>query len=637
MERQANPKLMATLTQSIKQFKSGTHNLNPDEIIPRDAASSSTNWITQNGEIILAYGRQLVGAAGAAGKNYGEHTAYRADGTAVRFRKVASKIQYLNGTTWTDVITGLTVAADYTFSNYQSLAGAFVYIFGVDGIYKIAVANPASYTSLYDSTKNFKGYGFIDKGRSIMWGFATDKSGLRGSWIDNQLAVSGSTGVYTAVSAEALADVSVGTLAFKAGGSTRTCFGVTITVTGTGEVLTDDYNGVLTGNMGSTGTINYTTGAFTSTASGAGTADYQWENSNLRGVTDMTHSATRLAGEGFVIRQDAGGDAIVTVLPLAGSYFSLKQHSAYQFTLDTTDLAPTNVIFRTDIGVLSLRSATATGAGILFINTANPSQPTVQLLTQNPLGDNFDVKPLFSQYDFSQFTYDDALVDNWDRFLVIGCKSANVSENDTLLLCDFTTNTVDKTSYGIRSSTKLNGILYGGDPLSQSTYELFTGFDDIGVALTNEWVSRGETFGADVLKKVKRRRYKGYIDPAQTVQVYESYDDGDPTLIGTILGSGAYVDYTASHAIGTVMNGEGTIGGGNQVTIYPFFIEIKVRALKFRKRKVSFVATGIGYVSINMIEDFDIWTYQNKMPARYRSKQNVALDGATVDMSDPDY
>ena len=627
---------MSTLEQTLKEFKSGTHNLSPDETIPKDAASASTNWQTIFGAIQLIYGRQVQGAAGAAGKNYGEHTAYQANGTAVRFRKVDGKIQYLNSSSvWIDVITGLTTAADYVFSNYQSLAGAFVYIFGVDGIYKIATANPGSYTALYDSTKNFKGYGLIDKGRTIMWGFATDPTGLRGSWIDNQLAVSGSTGVYTAVSGEATTTGS-GTLAFKAAGSTRTCFGILLTLTGTGEVYTDNYNGILTGSLGGTGTINYTTGEYTLSNTGAGTVAYQWENSNLRGVTDMTRSATRLAGEGFVIRQDVGGDAIVVVLPLAGSYFSIKKHNAYQLTLDVTDLAPTNVVFRTDIGVASLRSATATGRGIFFINTANPSEPTVQLLTQNPLGDNFDVKPLFNHFAFENYTFTDALVDNWDRYLVIGCAMES-TENNKLLLCDLQQNTVDETSYGIRSSTKVNGVLYGGDPVSQSTYQLFTGFDDLGIALTNEWIGRGETMGDDVLKRVKRRRYKGSISPNQSVQVYESYDDGDFTLIGTILGSGDYVDYTASGAIGTDFIGQTTIGGGNTASVYPFFMEIKVRALKFRKRNLKFVATGIGYVSIYQATDFDIWTYEKKMPTRNRVKQNVALAGTPVDMNNPDY
>lgn len=441
---------MSTLQQTIKLFKSGVSNLFPDEVVPADAAVDELNWLTKDGRIELSYGRALVGAAGATGKNYGEHAAYRADGTTVRFRKVGGAIQALIAGTWTDVITGLTIDADYVFSNYQSLAGAFVYIFGIDGIYKICTANPTSYASLYVEAKNFKGYAFIDKARTILWGRADDPTGLYGSYIDAQNGT-----VYTAVTAEATVSGG-GTLAFKGGGATRTAFGVKITLTGTGEVYRDDFNGNLTGNMGGTGTINYMTGVYTLSNSGVGTADYQWEDSNAKGVTDFTHSSTRLAGEGFVIRQDAGGDAIQLVLPLAGSYFSLKKHSCYQFTLDTTDLAPTNIIFRTDIGVSSLRSATATGLGILFINTANPSRPTFGILEQNPLGDNFQSKPLFPQFDFSLFDYEDALVDTWDQYVILGCKYQS-AENNRLLLGNVQAKTMDITYYGARTSTKADG------------------------------------------------------------------------------------------------------------------------------------------------------------------------------------
>lgn len=626
---------MAVAQQTVKGLVSGTHNVLPNEDIPQDAASDSKNWLTRDGHIELAYGRQPVGGLGAAGKNYGEHTGFRVDGTAVRFRKVNAVIQVLVGSTWTNVITGLTTTADYTFANYQSLAGAFVYCFGVDGIYKIATANPTSFTSLYDSTKNFKGYAIIDRARTIMWGRAQDPTGLYGSWIDGQNAVSGATGVYTTITGEATTSLT-GTLAFKGAGATRTCFGVAITITASGEVYTDNYNGVLTGSLGGTGTINYTTGAYTLSNAGVGTAAYQWENSNLRGVTDFSKSATRLAGEGFVLRQDAGGDAIQNVLVIDGSYFSLKKHSCYRYVPDAADTAPLNEIFRTDIGVSSLRSATATGKGILYMNTANPTEPRLSIIQRNPLGDNFDATPLFPQYDFTQFSYADCMVDSWDRYVLIGCNSG-VTENDTLLVGDVLTNTIDRTDYGIRTSTKANGYLYGGDPLSQTTYELFTGFDDVGVALSNYWDSKGETFGDDVLKKEKRLRFKGRIVPDQRVSVYESLDDTDFTLVGTILGSGVYVDYGSSQAIGTNMIGTANLGGGDTVDSYQFFIELKVKTAKFRKRMIRFVAEGIGYVSIERITDFDIWTYQDKMPSKYRTKQNVSLDGTVTDQANPSY
>lgn len=631
---------MAVAQQTIKALINAVHNLLPDEIIPRDAASDALGWLHRDGHAELQYGRQAIGGVGAIGKNYAEHTAYKADGTPVRFRKVQGNIQYSTlsaglWSNWTSVITGLTVAADYIFSNYQSLAGAFVYIFGIDGIYKIAVANPGDYASLYVSGVNFKGFGFIDKARTILWGRAEDGSGLYGSYIDGQNAVGGGSGVYTSVSGEATTTLS-GTLAFKAGGATRTAFGLLITLTGTGEVYTDNFNGVLTGTLGGTGTINYMTGAYTLSNAGVGLSSYQWEDSNTRGVTDFRKSATRLAGEGFVVRQDAFGTAIKTVLALGGSYFSLKANCAYQFTLDSTDLNPNNQIFRTDIGVSTLRSAAGTGQGIVYMNTANSSKPRLEILQSNPLGDNFDVKPLFTQFAFQNYTYDDVLVDTWDDFIIIGCKE-NSTENNRLLLCNPKTKTADISYYGIRTSTKVNGILYGGDPITQTTWELFTGFDDNGLPLNNFWESAGETYGVNTLKRLKKMRFRGKINPQQDVSVYLELDDGNFSLIGTILGTGDYVDYSTTYAIGTTFVGEANIGGASSTNVYQFFLELKFKSGKFRKRKVKFVANAIGFVQIEQITDFDIWTYEEKMPAKYRIKQNVSLAGTPTDLPTPDY
>ena len=357
---------MSTLNHIIKGFDSATHNRLDDEGIPSDAAQASENWVTVDGRIEIARGREFVGAEGIAGRNDGVHFGYKNDGTEVLYQKVGTEIQYFNPTTlaWVSVVTGLTDEVDYTFSNYASLAGSFVIATGPDGIYKFHTANPTSYISLYDSTKNFKGYSFIDKGRMIMWGVTKDKTGLYGSKIDAQDST-----VYTTVTGEATTSLS-GTLAFKAGGATRNCFGVVITV-GT-ETFTDDYNGALVGSAGGTGTINYITGAYTVSVAGAGTATYQWENSNVKGITDFTKSATRIAAEGFILRQDVGGDAIQTVLiGQDGAYYSLKKNSCYRLELDLEDINPRNEVFRTDIGVPSNRAAVSTGSGIVFIDTAN--------------------------------------------------------------------------------------------------------------------------------------------------------------------------------------------------------------------------------------------------------------------------
>lgn len=625
---------MAVQKSTIKAFTSGIHNLVDDELIPQDAASDSIGWLTKDGFIELMYGRQAQGGEGATGAVLAEHTGYKVGGQAVRFRKVvasgAGKVQYLNGSTWTDVITGLDTNP-VTFSNYSSLAGNFVYITSpTDGFFKIVTANPGSYTDVYLSTKNFKGYSFIDRGRMILWGRTQDQTGLYGSYIDSQ-----DSDVYTSVASEAITDVASGTLAFKAGGARRTCFGVQITDTSSGEVFTDNYDGTLTGDAGGSGTINYTTGAFTITGqSGAGTADYQWEDVTNKGIADFSKSATRLAGEGFVLRQDKGGDPIKVVVPHDGSYFSFKQSSVYQLTLDVDDTNPVNELIRGDVGVDGLRSAVATSTGIVFMNTGNPTRPMLNILQRNPVGDNFLTTELFTQFKFQDYVYDDVVLETWDKYVVVSCRE-NSLKNNRLLMCDMREKTVDVAPYGGSAFTKNGGYLYMGDPISQTSYEMFTGFDDMGLKVNNEWISKGETYGTDVLKKTKKYRFRGLISPDQAVKVYISLDNGDYQQVGTILGSGDYVDYTSTTAVGTSFVGEEVVGGDNSTTVFHFFMEMKIRLPKFRKRRFKFEADGIGYVALQEVQDFDIWTYQDKLPRQYRLKQNVSLDGETTDMDTP--
>lgn len=621
---------------TVQAFSKGTHNLISDELIPSDASSSSLGWLTRDGKIELMYGRQAQGAEGGSGAVIAEHTGYKVDGTAVRFRKIstgsAGKIQYLNGSTWTDVITGLGTG-DVTFSNYASLAGNSVYITDpTDGLYKIMTANPGSYSDVYLSTKSFKGFSFIDKGRMTMWGVTKDPTGLYGSYIDAQNST-----VYTTVSGEALGAVEAGTLAFKAGGARRTCFGVVITDTSSGEVFTDNYNGVLVGSGGTnTGTINYTTGAFTITGqTGAGTASYQWEDSSAKGVTDFSKSATRLASEGYIVRQDQGGDAIKVVIPFDGAYFSFKTRSVYQFTPDLEDLNPTNELIRTDIGIKNRTSAIGTSTGIVFLNTGNPTRPMLNILKRNPVGDNFLTEPLFPHFRFVDYNFDSAVLESWDKYAIISCRTDSAT-NNRLLMCDMREQTVDIAPYGGSAFTKSSGYLYMGDPVAQTSYEMFTGFDDMTFPVLNYWISNGEKYGTDVLKKTKKYRFKGQIAPDQTIKVYLSTDGSEFQQVGSIVGSGEYVDYTTSYAIGNVMIGTSTLGGDDTLPVYNFLMEIKVKQPKFRKRQIKFEATGIGYVALQEMTDFDIWQYEDKLPKQYRLKQNVSTDGLTTDLDTPD-
>lgn len=626
------------MDKSISLFKSGTHNILDEEIIPKDAASASSNWVTNDGRLKLATGKEVVGDRGTAGMITGEIFGYKVDGSKVHWRKKGTAIQYLNGSTWTDVVTGLTSTADYSFANYSSLAGTFTFAFGADGIYKMHNANPGSFCSMYSATENFKGKAIIDKGRTFLWDRLEDKTGLYISYIDSQKAVSGATGVYTTVTGEATTSLT-GTLAFKAGDAARNAFGIVLTITASGEVYTDNYLGILTGSMGGTGTINYITGAYTVSNAGVGTVNYQWENSNTRGVTDFSKSATRLAGQGSQFPQDEGGDAILNVLVgIDGTYYSMKKQSVYQLTIDSDDLGATNEIYRRELGVPSYRASVAMQLGIVFMDTAKFELPRLTLLEKNPIGGQVMPRVLFPQFRFSDYLYDDCTIDTYDRYILVACKTPTSSFNDIILLCDIENKTVDVITYAGRTFAKNAGDLYMGSSVTENIYKIFNGFDDDGNSIDNFWTGKGEIWNSENLKKYRYIRLMGNISADQSYEVYVNYDNAGPVLVGTVVGSGPYVDYSSPQTIGSNIIGSAQIGGDITTTTYPYFMQINLKKVpKFRKRQITYKALGIGYIDISSHLDLELSQYEGKLPSRYRIKQNVSQDGLTSNLDNPQY
>lgn len=630
------------MEKSIQLYSKGVHNLLDSEIIPTEAASDSLNWFTQDGRIKLVNGKERIGQAGVAGKITGEIFGYKADSTKVHFRKAGTKIQYLSGTTWTDIITGLTSTADYTFSNYSSLAGTFVYATGVDGLYKIHTANPGSYIDMFDSAINFKGQSIIDKGRMLMWGLDNDTTALRGSKIDI-------TSADTTVTNEVLGTGTgaqttfTGTLAFKAGNPKATCYDIAINTNPAGITGQDNNVGVFIGT-GLTGTINYTTGAYSITFTVAPAlatqvrATYVHQNTNSGGITDFTRSATRLAGEGFRVPQDEGGDPILNVLIGTNGYYSMKSQSTYLLTIDSTDLVINNNVYRKELGLPSARACVSTGKGIIFMNSANPEKPEMNILQKNATGDSVEPFTLFTQFKFSNYDYDDCTIDTYERYILVACKTQGASANDIILLCDLSNETVDITGYNARTFARNNGDLFMGSSITENIYNLYNGYDDDGNTITNYWIGKSETWGTDNLKKYRKIRLKGNIGADQSYQVLLNYDNTGFQLVGTVLGSASYVDYTNPQTIGSSMIGTEQIGGAETTNIYPYFMEIRLKKVpKFRNRQIKFIAQGIGYLDIDSQLDLDIDTYEMKLPPRFREKQNVSLNGLTTNNANPEF
>lgn len=532
---------------------------------------------------------------------------------------------------WTDVITGLTTNSEYSFANYSNNAGSFTFFSGIDGMWMVNNAFPTNKVQLWTSSDLYKGRILIDRGRMLLWNVKDNLTTLYGSRRDNQIAGTN----YTAVSGEATTSLG-GTLAYKAGGAKRFCFGVTITLTGTGEKYVDDFLGHLTGSLGGTGTINYETGVYTISNSGVGTASYGYIDATSKGVADFSSSSTRLASEGFTFPQDYGGDAILQVLiGQDGAYYSMKAQSTYKLIIPEDDLTGfTNEIYRSDLGIQNYRACFTSNKGIVFMNTANPDKPEMTILQKNLTSDNLEPVILFSHFKFANYDYSDCAFSTWERYIVVHCMKKGSVRNDTTLLCDINTGIVDITNYGARMSVKDAGNLYIGGSLTEDVYQIFTGFDDNGDLISNYWISKNDSYKKENLKKFRGFKIKGLIDPNQSFEIWMAFDGGSFQLMGTIKGDGSYVDYSAPQSIGVNMLGQSQIGGDDIVgnPAYPFFTKIPVKMPKFRTRTVKFIALGFGYLEINLMSDWDILLFEDRLPTRFRQKSHISLDGTQQDL-----
>ncbi len=411
--------------------------------------------------------------------------------------------------------------------------------------------------------------------------------------------------------------------------------------------LTDNFNGG-TNEPGATTETNYTTGVIKLTTdipvptTQNIIVEYQWENSNNKGVTDFSYSEPRVASEGFMFRQDEGGDEILKVeIGQDGAYYSMKKFSSYRLELDTTDLNAVNTIFRKDIGIPSNRASVSTGSGIVFINTANPERPVLTILTRNSLGDSIEPKELVNHYDFSRFRYDDAALTTYGSWTVIACRTNQSTYNNRLILVDIGRKRVDTINYTARTFAKSRDqYLYAGDSVTESVQRIFSGYDDLDLQIENEWIGKGETYASEDLKKAKRLVLQGLIDTNQNISVFISEDDSEFYLAGTVRGDAEYVDTSREFTVGSSMVGDMEVGGDTpeeQFIAYKYFREIKIKTSKYRKITIKFVATGFGFCSVNYLMQKNILVFEQRIPKKYRVKQNENLAGTESDLPLPEF
>uniref|UniRef100_A0A6H1ZC58 Uncharacterized protein n=1 Tax=viral metagenome TaxID=1070528 RepID=A0A6H1ZC58_9ZZZZ len=604
-------------TFSTKNFKYGVVNAIEPQSIPDGAAADSLNWLTQGDKIELSRGSDVIGTeTSGSGRVTGVHIAYKSDGTAIAWRSRGQKVEYYDTTTsdWvelgSDILGADADGEDVSFANYNTNAGAQLWICSPkSSLFKVMTANPDSYADMYSSAKNFKGLIAIKQNRMWLWGRDNDKTGLYGSFID--------TASYTTVTAEATTSLT-GTLAFKAGGAMRTCFGVAITITGTGEVYTDDYNGILTGDAGGTGTINYMTGEYTLSNAGVGTADYQWEDSTSKGIADFTKSATRLAGEGFIFRQDDGGGDLQGVFTLNDTDYCFHENKTWALTLTADDTNATNLPFRYAVGIPSKRAAISSSVGIFYIDNSDGSKPRFRKLYINSQSE-VSPKTVTENIKLDGYIFDDCQMFEWSDYILFTGRTEDSTVNNRLFMYHKTWGSVDIRDYYLSKIEVYNGALIGGESISNNVLTLFSGFDDSDSLINNYWEGRISDLQIENVKKVRHLWLEGEIQTNQSYDVYIDTDRGGWTLVGTIEGTGSYVDVGNAINVGANTIGSKEIGGGgDDVEAYHYLTALKLGLDKFENRQLRFVAQGIGYVSITRVVDHDIRLYAKKLIKKYR-------------------
>ncbi len=645
------------MVQIVKNpnYKFGTVDSLEAQSIPRGAASASLNWLTKGDHIEIRRGQAYLGDVSVNtgnGKATGLKKAVTSLGVDILFGTYGQKLKYYDRATseWVEngsnklgsaVVDDNELGLEEIFmSEYTSPAGNMLFLNSPNcsGYYKIMVANPGSALNVYSAAKNFKGLIKIDTNRTFLWGRTADKSGLYGSYIDEQN--------FTTVTNEVLGTGDGLTLQFTdtaaAISGTRTIFGAT--ATDGVETFTDDYNGTMVGSAGGTGTINYITGVIVVNFAvaplnlAALAWSYQWEDSNDNGITDFTKSGTRLAGEGFVFRQDGGGGAMQNVAVYNVIYYCFHLKKTWVLTIGVDDTDATNLPYREKVGIPNPRASVETGDGIYYIDDSDKTDVRVRLLTYDVRGSAQVIPVAISKnIDLNAYNFDQAASIEWGDLVLFACATADstqtidgvaVSLNNRTLVYNKLWKSWDILDYQVTCFEVYDGTLVAGDALSNNFMTLFSGFDDFDAdSIQNYWISDIDDLDTEGLKKSKNLYLQGLIAPDQKLKVSISLDGGDFVEIRhaetpdnyAIEGSGDYVDTGHAITIGAVTIGRGEIGGGSDGAVaYNYERLIPLRLDNFETAQLRFEAVAVGYVSVSSHKHWDVRFKGRRVPAKYR-------------------
>lgn len=609
------------LNTNIKDIKTLKAGVSPDAL----------NWITGGKEgdhIELRRGQALLGQTrntDTGGKVTGLGVGIKYDTTEIPFFSYGRKVKYYDSTTddpievGSDLLPAGASGEDVWMQAYQGLAGSFMYVGSPNsGVYKIPVANPAS--AVDQSVNNYRfGVFHIGLARSFAGqrngttAGNRDKTGLYLSYIDkDQLSD------FTQVTGEAYGTGNGSTQTFTHTLSVISApkTAMYISVTDTVETFTDDRNGVMIGNLGGTGTVNYATGAVSvtfntaPTNSQAITCSYYHETSTTTGILDFTGSGN---GQGKSFRQDDGSGSLMAIFNLNTIEYCFHLLKTYQFTATLDDTNSTNLPYRT-VGIPYPRSAFQTPEGIIFADLARPTEPKFRRLQvlQNTTNTTIEPMSLSDGLDLTPYDFDYCVAYRWGDYEIFCMQEIVNSVSNTFNSVMFVRNVLsgawDKLNYYASSLAEYQGTLIAGDSVSNNVFTLFSGFDEDGDVIENYWTSTDLNLGTDHLKLLNYLEIDGLIQADQSYRISLSYDGGAFTEVYTVEGNGSYVDSGINTYIGGTTIGSKVIGSGgsSNETAHPYELRIPIHSDRFIFIRVKIEALGVGYVAVNSLKFVDI-------------------------------
>ena len=622
---------MAYNFKRVQSFDKGIIDELGDEVIPAGASSNSTNFLDLGDRIELVRGQLLFGDANATtGEVNGLMSVKAIDGTEHMYKKVGTVLQHkeVATDTWNDVITGLPDGEEMSWDTYRTPAGAFLWLSSPNsGLYRINAANPETFVDLYDASKNFRGNITIQDNRMWLWGDVAATT-ITGAVVGNDAVIRIShidaDYPYTSVASEAL-DTGDGSATYSGTLANTLIVARTFIVTHSSETFTDVAStGVLTGSAGGTGTINYTTGAWSVTfdsapGSGAITGDYSYEDPVTNGIADFRYTTpTRVAGEGAFFFQGKNSDPVVTVASHDGIFYCFHERSIWTIDLKDDDTDATNKIYRENTGVASLNGARATGDGIFYIDTASGEKPKFRLLRYNLRSSKVIPRDVSERLNLEDYDFTNAYAYEYGDFVIFMARLGDDSYNSVMWLYNTKWKLWDKVDALFNNLVQHNGLLYGGSSVDRDVFQMFSGFDDNEDAIAGNWESNDWILDEEERKKCKKFVVEGDMATGQTLIVEVSYDGGDFRSVGTIAGTSKYVDASASTEYGVALYGGSEYGGGATVETFRYMRKFRFDSTKFYRIKVRFRTTSIGYLNVRMYKFDDIRKAGHKLPDKFR-------------------